>query len=266
MSITDTAIAQLRDMILVGTLPPGSRLPPEQELAAQLGISRGSMREAVRALTYMGLVSVRRGDGTYVTGLEPSQMLEGVRFAAQAARDGTVLDVMEVRGMLEPAAASLAALRISQQELAELRTHFDQMRAAADDPVRLVEHDAAFHDCIARATSNEWLAALLRGLAAPTIQARRLRAEVQNEVPAATIDQHEQILAALEEGDPELARAAALMHVSQTYRGLRALLNASEQGGRRSGSSLDRTAGAHGTNGDAVGSRHGAAREPVQGG
>jgi GntR family transcriptional regulator, transcriptional repressor for pyruvate dehydrogenase complex len=231
MSITDTAIARLRDVILAGDLPPGSRLPPEQELAAQLGISRGSMREAVRALTYMGLVNVRRGDGTYVTELEPSQMLEGVRFAAQAARDGTVLDVMEVRSLLEPAAASLAAMRISQPQLTELRTHLERMHAAADDPVRLVEHDAAFHDCIARATANEWLAALLGGLAAPTIQARRLRAETQNEVPAATIEQHEQILSALEEGNPELARATALVHVSQTYRGLRALLNASEQGG-----------------------------------
>jgi GntR family transcriptional regulator, transcriptional repressor for pyruvate dehydrogenase complex len=228
MSITDTAIARLRDVILAGELPPGSRLPPEQELAAQLGISRGSMREAVRALTYMGLVDVRRGDGTYVTELEPSQLLEGVRFAAQAARDGSVLDVMEVRSLLEPAAASLAATRISQPQLTELRTHLERMRSAAGDPARFVEHDAAFHDCIARATCNEWLAALLGGLAAPTIQARRLRAEVQNEVPAATIEQHEQILSALEDGDPELTRAAALIHVSQTYRGLRALLSASE--------------------------------------
>ena len=230
MSITDTAIARLRDMILAGEPPPGSRLPPEQELAAQLGISRGSMREAVRALSYLGLVNVRRGDGTYVTGLEPSQMLEGVRFAAEAARDGTVLDVMEVRSLLEPGAASLAAMRISQPELTELRMHLERMRSAIGDPVRLVEHDAAFHDCIARATSNEWLAALLRGLAAPTIQARRIRAEVQNEVPAATIEQHEQILSAIEEGKPELARATALIHVEQTYRGLRALLNASEGG------------------------------------
>lgn len=233
MSITDTAIARLRDVILAGELPPGSRLPPEQELAAQLGISRGSMREAVRALTYMGLVDVRRGDGTYVTELEPSQLLEGVRFAAQAAKDGTVLDVMEVRSMLEPAAASVAAMRISQPQLAELRAHLERMRSASGDPARLVEYDAAFHDCIARATSNQWLVALLGGLAAPTIRARRLRAEVQNEVPAATIEQHEQILTALEEGNPELARATALMHVSQTYRGLRALLNTPGHADRR---------------------------------
>ena len=119
------------------------------------------------------------------------------------------------------------------------------MRSAAGDPVRLVEHDAAFHDCIARATCNEWLAALLGGLAAPTIQARRLRVEIQNEVPAATIEQHEQILTALEEGSPELARATALVHVSQTNRGLRALLNASEQGGMGMRSSLSGTVGAH---------------------
>ena len=103
------------------------------------------------------------------------------------------------------------------------------MRSAAGDPVRLVEHDAAFHDCIARATCNEWLAALLGGLAAPTIQARRLRVEIQNEVPAATIGPGVDGVSPPSKGATrELPpRATALVHVSQTNRGLRALLNAS---------------------------------------
>jgi GntR family transcriptional repressor for pyruvate dehydrogenase complex len=95
VSITDDALARLKDLILSGQLEPGSQLPPEQELASQLGASRSSMREAVRALTYMRLVEVRRGLGTFVTGLEPALLLEGVRTAAEAARDESIFEIFE---------------------------------------------------------------------------------------------------------------------------------------------------------------------------
>jgi GntR family transcriptional repressor for pyruvate dehydrogenase complex len=211
---------------LSGELPPGAQLPPEQELASQLGVSRGSMREAVRALTYMRLVEVRRGTGTFVTGLEPALLLEGVQTAAQTARDESIFQIFVVRRILEPAAAGLAAARISAAQLAELRGHLDAMRAATQDPATFMDHDEAFHDSVARAAGNPWLEALLRGLATPTIQVRTRRLRAGQQVPALTITQHEQIYGALASGDPALAEATSLVHIATTAAGLQTLLAA----------------------------------------
>jgi GntR family transcriptional repressor for pyruvate dehydrogenase complex len=229
VSITDDALARLRDLILSGELAPGARLPPEQELANQLGVSRGSMREAIKALTYMRLVEIRRGLGTFVTGLEPALLLEGVRIAAEAARDESVFEIFEVRRLLEPAVAGIAAARITDEQLGELRGHLSAMRRATGDPAEFMRHDEAFHDRIAHAAGNSWLEALLRGLATPTIQARTRRLRVGQQVPELTITQHQQIYDALASRDGALAEAACLMHIASTAGGLRTLL-ASESG------------------------------------
>jgi GntR family transcriptional regulator, transcriptional repressor for pyruvate dehydrogenase complex len=230
MSITDDALTRLRDMILSGELKPGTRLPPEQELAAQLGVSRGSMREAVRALTYLRLIEVRRGLGTFVTGLDPASLLEGVRTAAEAARDESVFDIFDVRRLLEPAAAGLAATRITAAGLDELRGHLDAMRAAERDPAEFMLHDQAFHDRIAHAAGNPWLAALLKGLTTPTIQLRTRHLREGERIPALRIAQHEQIFRAIAAGDGPLAEAASLMHIASTAEGLRALLSQELEG------------------------------------
>jgi GntR family transcriptional repressor for pyruvate dehydrogenase complex len=230
VSITDDALTRLRDLILSGALEPGTRLPPEQELAGQLGVSRGSMREAVRALTYMGLVEVRRGTGTFVTGLEPASLLKGVRTAAEAARDESVFDIFAVRRLLEPAATGIAATRMTAAQLAELRGHLDAMRAAERDPAEFIRQDEAFHGRIAHAAGNAWLEALLKGLATPTIQVRTRRLRAGMQVPGLTIAQHEQIFSAIEARDSALAQAASLMHIASTAEGLRALLSQELEG------------------------------------
>ena len=172
MSITDDALARLRELILSGELQPGSQLPPEQELASQLGVSRSSMREAVRALTHARLVEVRRGLGTFVTGLEPALLLEGVRTAAQAARDESIFEIFEIRRILEPAAAGRAASRITEAQLAELRGHLDAMRQATRNPAEFMHHDEAFHDRIGHA------AGALRGSHAGDGNGRRARGQL----------------------------------------------------------------------------------------
>ncbi|MDF2581206.1 MAG: FadR family transcriptional regulator, partial [Microbacterium sp.] len=80
MAVTDEAIEKIKDMIVRGELAPGSRLPPEKDLAERLGLSRSSMREAVKALEVIRVLDVRRGDGTYVTSLEPKLLLEAISF------------------------------------------------------------------------------------------------------------------------------------------------------------------------------------------
>src|ERR671930_2811033 len=120
MALTYEAIEQIRRLIKSGELPPGSGLPPENEVAAQLGLSRNSMREAVKALEMVRVLDVRRGDGTYVTSLEPRLLLEGLGFAVDLLQDESILSVVEVRRLLEPAATGLAAERITDEGLARL--------------------------------------------------------------------------------------------------------------------------------------------------
>src|SRR5918997_158263 len=108
MSLTDEAITRIRRLIQSGQLRPGAKLPPEQQLAAQLGISRNPLREAVKALVVARVLDVRRGDGTYVTSLEPALLLEGLRLAVELLRDDSVLQLIETRRLLEPAATALA--------------------------------------------------------------------------------------------------------------------------------------------------------------
>lgn len=157
-------------------------------------------------------------------------MLEGVRIAAEAARNDTIFDIFGVRRVLEPAAAGMTAARVTAEELAELRVHLDAMRGTAADPAEFMRHDEAFHDLIAHATGNPWLEALLRGLATPTIQVRARRLRAGEQVQQLTITQHEQIFSALESRDAALAEATSLMHIATTADGLRALL-ASEVSG-----------------------------------
>src|SRR5918993_2103991 len=110
MAVTDEAIEKIKGMIVSGALRPGDRLPKESELASELGLSRNSLREAVRALSLIRILDVRQGDGTYVTSLEPHLLLDALSFVVDFHRDDTVLQFLEVRRILEPAATALAAL------------------------------------------------------------------------------------------------------------------------------------------------------------
>ncbi|MGH9068465.1 MAG: FadR/GntR family transcriptional regulator [Acidimicrobiales bacterium] len=221
MGLTDEAIEKVRQLIISGELGPGDRLPPEAALAARLGLSRSSMREAAKALVHARVLDVRRGDGTYVTSLEPRLLLEGIGFAVELMGEENLVDVIEVRRLLEPAASELAAVRIDEDGLFELRTHLDRMRAAEDEAGSLVVHDVAFHERVALATGNETLASVLRGLATATVRARTWRAAVEANAARQTVAEHEDIYRALAAGDAHLARAVALVHVDRSGSWLR---------------------------------------------
>lgn len=224
MALTDEAITKLRSMIQSGELPPGARLPPENQLAAQIGISRSGVREAVKVLESARVLDVRRGDGTYVTSLEPKLLLEGVGFAVELLQGETLLEVMEVRRLLEPAATGLAARRISAEQLHELAASLQDMRDAARDPEMLMQADVAFHRVVIASTGNETLTSLLDGLSNRTARARVWRGLVLGDVTQATIDEHRAIYDALRSGDPFLAQSAALMHVNTSEAWLRTIL------------------------------------------
>jgi GntR family transcriptional regulator, transcriptional repressor for pyruvate dehydrogenase complex len=221
MALTDEAIDQIRNLIRAGALPPGSRLPPENVLAAQLGLSRNSMREAVKALEMVRVLDVRRGDGTYVTSLEPRLLLEGLGLAVDLLQDESVLSVVEVRRLLEPAATGLAAERITDEGLAQLEARLREMDEAGSDAERQVAADAAFHLEVFAATRNQTLLSILDGLASLTLRARIWRAVVEADAITETLQQHRAIFSALAARDRPLAEAAALMHVTTSENWLR---------------------------------------------
>src|ERR1700716_2402105 len=102
--VTDGAIDRIKQMIVTGELRPGGRLPREADLAARLGLSRNSLREAVKALALIRVLEVRQGDGTFVSSLAPDLLLESTRMATDLLPGRSVLELFEVRRLLEPAA------------------------------------------------------------------------------------------------------------------------------------------------------------------
>jgi GntR family transcriptional repressor for pyruvate dehydrogenase complex len=212
-SVTDDAISRIRHMILTGELAPGDRLPPEGIFAANLGLSRTSLREAVRALTVLGVIDTRQGDASYITSLGPELLLGALGLAIDLQREDTMPDLVAVRRILEPAATAVAATRISVEEVQRLRSLIPS-RLDDEQVSDLVELDWEFHHTIARASGNELLLALLDGLAQPTMRMRIWRGLTTPGVLARTLEEHKAIVDALESHDPDLAHAAATVHVA----------------------------------------------------
>lgn len=213
MAVTDAAIQAIRQMIIDGELKPGDRLPPEKQLSERLGLSRNSLREAVKALTVIRVLDVRQGDGTYVTSLDPSMLLDVVAFVLDLGQDHTVLDSLAVRRLLEPEATALATKRLTIKDLDEIDATMAGLNASSS-VTELVEADLAFHGLIYRACGNPYLSSLLDSLANATQRARVWRGHTQEGSVTRTIDEHREILGALRAGNSDLARAWALIHVS----------------------------------------------------
>ena len=225
MPLTDDVINRLRGLIQSGQLPPGSRLPPEHQLALEMGISRSGVREAVKALASARVLDVRRGDGTYVTSLAPNLLLEGIGFAFELLQGDTLLEVMEVRRLLEPPAIAIAAARMSDPQLDEVAAVMEQMREHKDNAEELLQLDMAFHRLVVEAAGNRTLTTLLDGLSGRTARARVWRGIVLGDVAQATIDEHQAILSALQSRDQLLAHATALVHVNTSEAWLRKMLH-----------------------------------------
>jgi GntR family transcriptional repressor for pyruvate dehydrogenase complex len=213
VALTDEAIVKIKGMILAGELKPGDRLPPEKELSESLGLSRSSLREAVKALEIIHVLDVRRGDGTYVTSLKPEMLLGAMSFVADIHQDSSVLELFAVRRILEPAAAVLAAALITPADITRLRALLGQVGegTSVDD---LVAHDLVFHRSICELSGNAYLTSLLDTLSGSTLRARVWRGLTEDGSVERTLTEHRAIIDALESGDTELVRSQVTVHVS----------------------------------------------------
>ncbi|WP_202817617.1 FadR/GntR family transcriptional regulator [Kribbella sp. ALI-6-A] len=217
VSQTDVVVQSVRQMIIDGRLRSGDRLPIEKELAAALGVSRNALREGVRALSMMGVLETRQGDGTYVTTLDPSMLLAPMGFVVDL-QDGTGTHHLHaVRRMLETEAAASAARQIEPAELdaaAELlRLNEAELRRADPNHEAVIENDIAFHAIIADAARNPVLAALINALGGRTMRDRLRRSITQPGADETAHREHLSILAALTTHDPDRARTRMAAHL-----------------------------------------------------
>ncbi|WP_241653140.1 FadR/GntR family transcriptional regulator [Pseudomonas alkylphenolica] len=200
-SLVELAVEQLRQRILDGAWQVGQRLPTEPELALELGISRNTVREAMRVLAFSGLVEVRQGDGSYLrTAVDPLQ-------AIKALSGCTLEQSRETRHLLEAEAIGLAALRRTEEDLRGLREALAHSSAHFhDDLQRYVSCDLVFHQRLVDAAHNPALSELYRyfsGVVAATVHHNLTQAPRCQSV----FDLHGQILDAIEQRDPDTAKA-----------------------------------------------------------
>jgi DNA-binding FadR family transcriptional regulator len=216
-SQTDIVVESIRQMIVDGRLRPGDRLPVEKDLAAALGVSRNPLREGVRALSMMGVLETRQGDGTYVTALDSSMLLAPMGFVVDLHHASGAHHLHVVRRVLETEAAGLAAQQIAAESLAaadELLRH-NEAELALEQPNHetVIENDITFHRIIAEAAGNPVLAALIDALGGRTMRDRLRRSISQPGADETAHREHLSILAALTTQDSDRARTRMAAHL-----------------------------------------------------
>jgi GntR family transcriptional regulator, transcriptional repressor for pyruvate dehydrogenase complex len=210
-SQTDVVVDSVKKMIISGRLGPGARLPREKDLAVELNVSRGSLREGVRALCIMGVLETRQGDGTYVTSLDASLLLAPMAFLVDLGAQTDAFQLQAVRRVLETEAAGRAAQLIDDaavRQATDILAGVEPLITSTSDDHfgAFIEADIAFHRVIAHASGNPALEALIEALATRTVRARLWRAITEEDALASTHREHQAILQAVADRDPDAAR------------------------------------------------------------
>lgn len=209
---TSQVIEHVRALIERGDLRPGDRLPPERELAMQIGVSRPTVRAGLKALGAMGVVRTRHGAGTFIPEL-PELRSEALGFLA-ALHGFTRAEMYEVRRILEVGAAGLAAERATPDQIATMSEQVSDLFATMDDPQAFLTHDIEFHRTVASACGNPIVASLVEMVAALYYDKRRqtaAQATDRNLRDAAEL--HRGIYQAIRCRDIERARATMNDHL-----------------------------------------------------
>lgn len=215
--LSDQIAETLEEMIADGRLKPGERLPAERELAVRLEVSRPSLREAIQKLNSKGLLSTRRGGGTFVCdGLEPSFVSPLLALLREMPESR--FDVLEIRHALEGTAAYYAALRSTKEDQERIQARYREMieNHGSPDPMDEAMADAEFHLSIVEASHNTVLLHVMRGLFTLLQSSIHHNLDKLYTLPRVfdpLSKQHERLMNAIIEGDPEKARSAAQAHL-----------------------------------------------------
>jgi GntR family transcriptional regulator, transcriptional repressor for pyruvate dehydrogenase complex len=207
-------VQQIEDSILNGTLKAGDQLPSERELALKFGVSRTAVREAVKSLHEKGLVEAYSGRGTFITNGTSQAVTQSINLMMKIDQADGSGSLAEVRQILEPEIAALAATRIQEPQLALMREAFSVMNQALRDPDAYIEADLDFHLALAEAVGNPLILSLLDSIVG-LLREQRMKIFFQEGGPERGQHHHARILAAIEKRDPEASRAAMRDHLEQ---------------------------------------------------
>jgi GntR family transcriptional repressor for pyruvate dehydrogenase complex len=200
--------ALLERMLATGQLTPGDKLPPEREMAAALGVSRGSVRDALSELAMKGLIERRPALGTTVRAPSSDAALLRGALDVDAKK---MLDIVDVRRIVEPAVCQRAAERATPAEIEALRQNLEETYFDLS-PEEIARLDREFHLLLARASQNEFLIALMSAVS-DMIHSFRVTSQKIDENRATSINSHRRIFDAVRRGDGEAAHAAMTSHI-----------------------------------------------------
>jgi GntR family transcriptional repressor for pyruvate dehydrogenase complex len=213
--VWSATVDRLRSRIDSGDLPPGSRLPAERVLCDELGISRGSLRQALRVLASIGYVQIRAGSGTYVREHQDQPLRTWF-----TEHDQLVEKLFDLRATVEPTLAERLARQASAKTVGRLEDNVAEMAQAAEDGdmLHVIAADAEFHRVIAQNAGNDDVAGLLRSVLALVGEERRAALRLPGQIRKA-VDDHRAILDAIRRSDPAAARELTLKHLvdAKTY-------------------------------------------------
>jgi GntR family transcriptional repressor for pyruvate dehydrogenase complex len=207
-------VEQIEQSVQKGDLKPGDQLPAERELAEQFGVSRTAVREAVKALREKGLVEAYPGKGTFITSGSSNPMRQSLDRMMRSAQVDATSSLVEVREILEPEIAALAAVRATEENLNSLREAVAVMDAAKRDPDAYIEADLDFHLELAEAAANPLILSLIDSIVG-VLREQRMRIFEVDGGPDRGQYHHKKILEAVEHQDAPGAREAMRAHLRQ---------------------------------------------------
>jgi GntR family transcriptional repressor for pyruvate dehydrogenase complex len=207
-------VQQIEESILKGALKPGNQLPAERELAQQFGVSRTAVREAVKALREKGLVEAYSGRGTFVTDGTSQAIRQSLDLMVKIGQPDGSTSLAELRAILEPEIAVLAATRVEEQHLTTMREAVAIMDRSRQDPDAFIEADLDFHLALAEAAANPLILSLIDSIVG-LLREQRMKIFRVDGGPERGQFHHKRILQAIEHRDPEQARATMRDHLQQ---------------------------------------------------
>ena len=211
--VAEEVADRIRILILNGTFAPGQPLPSERVLTEQFGVSRGSIRDALRMLETIGLIETQHGRGTFPRELTVDRLV--APLASMMAFQSDLQDeLMDVRRMFEPAVARVAANRATEKDFGDLQRILDAQRLKLKKGHSAIVEDTEFHAALARATGNRVVVSLMATLNDLLVESRTQSLK-QKGRPAKSIEGHEAVVAALRRRDPDAAAQAMSQHIDQ---------------------------------------------------
>jgi GntR family transcriptional repressor for pyruvate dehydrogenase complex len=207
-------VQQVEESILKGQLKPGDQLPAERDLAQSFGVSRTAVREAVKTLREKGLVEAYSGRGTFVTNGTSHAIRQSLDLMIRVSQQEGSLHLAELRQVLEPEIAALAASRIEEQLLTTMREAVTAMDRSLHEPEAYIEADLDFHLALAEAVGNPLILSLLDSIVG-LLREQRSRIFAVDGGPERGQFHHKQILQAIKRRDPDAAREAMRAHLEQ---------------------------------------------------